>query len=155
MQSNKVKSFTLSELLVVMIITIIVVGITFSVLNLVQKQIRIISKNFQKTTELSLFEQRLWQDFNYHSTAVYSGSKLTFISDIDTVTYSFNEEFAMRNKDTIPLRLTIEKAFYFGREIRSGYIDAVSVSGQEELPNYSIFASGEKDATHFMNQDGF
>lgn len=42
--NNKVKSFTLSELLVVMIITAIVVGMAFSVLRLVQKQIHTIQK---------------------------------------------------------------------------------------------------------------
>ncbi|TEB40727.1 hypothetical protein D0809_29130, partial [Flavobacterium circumlabens] len=39
MAAGKVKSFTLSELLIVMIITAIVVGMAFSVLRLVQKQI--------------------------------------------------------------------------------------------------------------------
>ncbi|HBI00707.1 MAG TPA: hypothetical protein DDY18_03685, partial [Flavobacterium sp.] len=61
---KKVKSFTLSELIVVMIITVIVVGIAFSVLLLVKKQIKGIEKNYQKTTQLALFEEKFWRDFN-------------------------------------------------------------------------------------------
>lgn len=153
MQQTKVKSFTLSELLVVMIITAIVVGLAFSVLNLVARQIRTIEKNFQKNTELSLFEQRLWQDFNEHSTIKYSDSKLILLSDVDTVYYTFNEEHVLRNRDTIHTKLSIDNTYYLGRKVRSGYIDAISLSAKE-LPDYSIFVSSKSDASHFMNQDG-
>lgn len=154
MQHTKVKSFTLSELLVVMIITAIVVGLAFSVLNLVVKQIRTIEKNFQKNTELSLFEQHLWQDFNEHNTIKYSDSKLIFLSDIDTVHYIFNEEYVLRNRDTIRTKLSIDNTYHLGRKVRSGYIDAISLSAKE-LPDYSIFVSSKSDASHFMNQHGF
>jgi Tfp pilus assembly protein FimT len=59
MAAGKLKSFTLSELLIVMIITAIVVGMAFSVLRLVQKQIHTIQTNFDKSSTLALFEQRL------------------------------------------------------------------------------------------------
>jgi type II secretory pathway component PulJ len=61
---NKVQSFTLSELLIVMVITAIIISMAFSVLRLVQKQIHTIRKNFDKTGNLALFEQKLCQDFN-------------------------------------------------------------------------------------------
>lgn len=155
MQTTKIKSFTLSELLVVIIITVIVVGLAFSVLSLVQKQIRSIEKNFKKTTELSLLEQRLWQDFNNHNMINYSDGKIIMISDIDSVFYSIKPDYLIRNNDTINLKLTVNKVYYIGKEIKSGYIDAVSVSASQELPDYSIFVSSQKDAAHFINQNGF
>lgn len=155
MQSAKVKSFTLAEMLVVMIITAIVVGIAFSVLNLVQKQVRGIQKNFSKTTELSLFEQRLWQDFNNHNSITYHNEKLVMLSDNDTVTYTFTKEYILRKKDTIRARLTIAKAFYKGHEIRSGPIDALKITAYAELPDYIIFVSSVNDATQNMNENGF
>lgn len=155
MQTTKIKSFTLSELLVVMIITVIVVGLAFSVLSLVQKQIRSIEKNYKKTTELSLLEQRLWQDFNNHNMISYSDGKIIMMSDIDSVFYSFKPDYSIRNKDTINLKLTIGDAYYMGNKVKSGYIDAVSVSANQELPDYSIFISSQKDAAHFINQNGF
>ena len=153
--ANKAKSFTLSELLVVMIITIIVVGIAFSVLSLVQRQIHSIRKNFAKTTELSLFEQRLWQDFNTHSDIIYIPGRIQLISDIDTVRYHFSGSYTLIDHDTIPVTLVIDKAYYRGQQKASGKIDAISVSAVKELPDYSIFVSTQLDAAHFMNTNGF
>jgi len=155
MQNARVKSFTLSEMLVVLIITAIVVGMAFSVLSLVQKQIQAIKKNFSTTTQLSLLEQRLWQDFNQHSTIECFENKIILKSDRDTVTYSINATYSLRNTDTIHSKLTIEKLFDQGREVKSGFIDAISISAATELPDYSIFVYSTPDATHFMNQDGF
>lgn len=155
MKPTKIKSFTLSELLVVMIITAIVVGIAFSVLNLVNKQIRGIEKNFSKNTELSLFEQQLWQDFNLHNKVWYSNNTITFTSDIDTTAYIFNPEYILKNKDTIKIKVDITELYYEGRKVNSGYIDAVNVSGERELPNYFIFVSARMDGAHYMNKNGF
>jgi len=155
MQPTKVKSFTLAELLVVMIITVIVVGLAFSVLNLVQRQIRSIEKNFRKTTELSLLEQQLWQDFNQHSTVIYSVDKITLQSDLDTIIYAFTPQYSLRDNDTISAKLKVDKIYYEGREVKSGLIDAISLSGDKQLPDYSIFVSAAMDGTHYMNQDGF
>jgi hypothetical protein len=154
MHRSKVKSFTLSEMLVVMIITAIVVGIAFSVLNLVQKQVRSIKKNFDRTTELSLFEERLWQDFNLHSVIIFSGEELILRSDVDTVVYHFNEKVILRNTDTVHAAVTIGKLYYEGKQVKSGYVDALSISADAELPGYSIFVSTTPDAAHYMNEDG-
>lgn len=152
---TKVRSFTLSELLVVMIITAIVVGLAFSVLNLVQKQVRGIEKNFEKTTELALFEQRLWQDFNQHNLITYSTDKIILQSDIDTVFYAFKPEFVLRDNDTIRAKVQVEKLYYEGQQVKAGYIDGILISGEDELPKYSIFVSSKMDGAHYMNKDGF
>ncbi|SHH87853.1 PulJ/GspJ family protein [Flavobacterium defluvii] len=158
MAARKLKSFTLSEMIVVMIITAIVVGMAFSVLRIVQKQINTIQTNFEKTSTLSLFEQKLWQDFNEPHTIIYDSRKqlLIMISEIDTVTYSFQERFSMRNLDTIKLKIIPNKAFFKGKEISNGQIDALSIFAETELPDYQIFVSKKNDVTFFMNQeDGF
>lgn len=153
MQGTKLKSFTLSEMLVVLIITAIVVGMAFSVLSLVQKQIRGIEKNFSKTTDLALLEQQLWQDFNEHNSIDLQNEKITMVSDTDTVQYVFKEGFVLRDTDTIDAKLKIDRAFYDGAEVKSGNINAISVSATE-LPDYMIFVYSQSDATLKMNQDG-
>lgn len=154
MKRNKVKSFTLSEMLVVMVITVIVVGLAFSVLNLVQKQIRGIEKNFRKTTELNLLEQRLWQDFNEHDFISYNNGKLFMKSVSDTVNYDFSEGYILRNTDTIPLTILVSKTYYMGHETTSGSIDALSLVADKEIPDYAIFISAKHDASHFINNNG-
>jgi type II secretory pathway pseudopilin PulG len=158
MSKNKIKSFTLSELLIVMVITAIVVGMAFSVLRLVQKQIHTIQKNFDKTSALALFEQRLWQDFNELHSIQYevNGNSLFMESEMDTVVYSFQEDYTLRNSDTLRLKLTLDKILFKGKEIQQGPTDAISISGKAELPDYEIFISKKNDATLFMNlENGF
>lgn len=155
MAAGKLKSFTLSELLIVMIITAIVVGMAFSVLRLVQKQIHTIQANFNKTSTLALFEQRLWQDFNEPHEILYNVQKqnIMIISEIDTVNYSFQENYTLRNQDTIKLKLIAQNAFLNGKEIKDGMIDAIKISAETTLPNYEIFVSKKNDITFFMNQE--
>lgn len=157
MTNHKIKSFTLPELLIVMVLTAIIVGMAFSVLRLVQKQIHTIETNFEKTTSLALFEQRLWQDFNESNAILYKESEGTLImeSEMDTIIYTFQENCTLRNADTIKLRLTTNKVFFQGKETQYGCIDALSISGKTELPDYEIFVSKKNDLTLFMNQDGF
>lgn len=155
MAVRKLKSFTLSELIVVMIITAIVVGMAFSVLRIVQKQIHTIQSNFEKTSTLALFEQKLWQDFNEPHNIMYDNIKqiVVMTSEIDTVIYSFQEKFTMRNLDTIKLKITPNKAFFRGKEINTGQIDALSIHTETELPDYHIFVSKKNDLTFIMNQE--
>ncbi|WP_269225277.1 PulJ/GspJ family protein [Flavobacterium eburneipallidum] len=157
MTNHKIKSFTLPELLIVMVLTAIVVGMAFSVLRLVQQQIKIIQTNFEKTSSLALFEQRLWQDFNEMGSIQFDANEnnLFMESEMDTIIYSFQENYVLRNSDTIKLRLTPNTLFFQGKEIHSGYVDALFISGKAELPDYEIFVSKKNDLTLFMNQDGF
>lgn len=155
MGTGKIKSFTLSELLIVMIITAIVVGMAFSVLRLVQKQIHAIQTNFDKTSTLALFEQKLWQDFNgpHTITANKQNQFVAMLSETDTVTYSFQEHYTLRNKDTIPLKLTLQKLLFNGKEVQGGDIDAIQISAATTLPDYEIFVSKKNDITFFMNRE--
>jgi hypothetical protein len=153
MGSGKLKSFTLSELLIVMIITAIVVGMAFSVLRLVQKQMHSLQLSFEKTTLITLFEQRIWQDFNEPNEIFYSESdqKLLLLSEIDTIRYTFQKDYTIRNQDTIKVPIAIKEAYLNGKTIVNGTIDAVKLSASV-LPEYTIFVSRKNDITLSMNQ---
>jgi competence protein ComGF len=155
MTPNKIKSFTLAELLIVMIITAIVVGMAFSVLRLVQKQIHTIQTNFDKSSNLALFEQKLWQDFNELNTIQYNKEEklLLMQSEMDTVIYSFNDTYSLRNKDTIKLKLVPNFLFLNGKETEYGDIDAIKIQANNELVDYEIFVSKKNDVTFFINQE--
>jgi prepilin-type N-terminal cleavage/methylation domain-containing protein len=155
MPKSKIQSFTLPELLVVLIITAIVVGLAFSVLRLVQKQIHAIETNFAKTSSLALFEQRLWQDFNELNNIQFNVKDNTLLleSEMDLVVYSFQKNYTLRNNDTIKLKLMTDKFLFKGKEVKEGNIDAISISGKAELPDYEIFVSKKNDLTLIMNQE--
>lgn len=155
MPKSKIQSFTLPELLVVMIITAIVVGLAFSVLRLVQKQIHTIEINFAKTSSLALFEQRLWQDFNELNNIQFNLKDNTLLleSEMDLVVYSFQKNYTLRNNDTIKLKLMTNKFLFKGKEVKEGNIDAILISGKAELPDYEIFVSKKNDLTLILNQE--
>ena len=48
-EKHKIKAFTLSELIVVMVLTLVVAGMAFSVLQLVQKHMYAIKGNFENS----------------------------------------------------------------------------------------------------------
>ena len=76
-------------------------------------------------------------------------------SDIDTISYSFNSDYSLRQNDTIPVKIIVKKVFYKGVEVKSGQIDAISISAEQQVPGYFIFVSGNTDAALYMNSDGF
>ena len=155
--SSKVKSFTLSELLVTMIITVIVVGLAFTVLDLVRKQIIAIQKNYNRTTEMAFFKQRIWLDFNknYDITFNATENQVVLKSDFDTINYNFKDDFVIRNKDTLKTKLKIKKIFFQGAAIKQGVIDAIAFIEEKEAADSHFLVFKNNDATFFMNQDGF
>ena len=156
MQNNKAPSFTLSELLIVMIITAIVVGIAFSVLRLVQQQIYKIERNFNKTISLNLLEQTLWQDFNTFTLISFNKGDSTLILESvnDTIQYKFQESFILRNSDTIKVKVVPTQTFFRGKTVDGGMIDAIKISAENELPDHTIFVCRQIDAAVLINIDG-
>ena len=158
MEETKVKSFTLSEILVVMIITAIVVGLAFSVLSLVQKQIHLIQKNYDKAIELALFEQKLWQDFHEYSNITFDAynRKLQLKSEIDSIQYVFYDDVVIRQEDTIKVKLKVLDVFFGGAKAQKHNIDAIKLLAEQELPDYEIFVFKKQDVNFYMNSgDGF
>lgn len=154
---RKIKSFTLSELIVVIIITAIVVGIAFSVLLLVKKQLFKIETNYNKTTTLALFEERFWRDFNQFQNIKVNEEGNGFIlkNEIDSVFYSFEEDYLLRNEDTIALKIAVQETFLEGKEVTIGAVDAVRFSAVKEIPDYTFFIFRSTDAAQYMIQNGF
>lgn len=154
---NKVQSFTLSELLVAMIISVIVVGLAFTVLNLVKKQITVIQKNYNRTTEWAFLKQRMALDFNSHAIIQYNAAENTLFlqSELDSLLYQFHSDFVLRNQDTLKTKLRIEKLYFLGKEVPEGTIDAISFLEIKEASDSHFFVFKKNDATLFMNLDGF
>ena len=158
MEKTKVKSFTLSEILVVMVITAIVVGLAFSVIRLVQKQIYLIRKNYDKSVELALFEQKLWQDFHEYGDITFDADnrKLELKSEINSVQYVFYDDMVMRQKDTINVKLEVLDVFFEGAKAQEHNIDAIKLLTNKKLPDYEIFVFKKQDVNFYMNSgNGF
>jgi len=151
---KKIKAFTLSEMIVVLIITTIVVGMAFSVLNLVQKQMNGIEKNYSKNTEYNLLRQSLWIDFNRCDKVMYNAGndELTFMNELKSTKYILSENNIIKEKDTFFLKWENQKFLFANKEISFGEIDAIDFETTMEFGNHRLFVYKNNSATTYMNK---
>jgi len=150
---SKIQAFTLSEMIVVLTLTSIVVGLAFSVLSLVQKHMYGIQENFNRNTELNKLEQSLWLDFNRYPKIIYDGTQdeLSFISELDSVTYKFKEHYIIKKLDTFPIKLERKTQYFDGEVTLKGKIDAIKLEASKTFQNQNLFVYKQNDATLFMD----
>ena len=151
--NTKVKAFTLSEMVVVLILTAIVVGLAFSVLSLVQKQMRAIQSNYSSNLELNKLETSLWLDFNRYSKITFNDddNEMKFSSEIDSITYMFNEKTVIKANDTFPLAIKSKQVYFDGELIDNGAIDAIKLELDQASQNKKLFICKRNDAAQYMN----
>jgi len=151
--NKKVKAFTLAEMLVVLVISGIVISLTMLILSLVQKQLKAINTNNNKTTEIRLLERALWQDFNKHH-LFYNNTKqqLHCISEIDTVLYTFKPGYIIRNTDTLNIPIFKTTTYLNGNSVKEKHIDAIELQLSKEIADKSIFIYTSKDASFYLNE---
>lgn len=154
MKIKKVKAFTLSELLVVLVISGIVVSITFLALQLVQKQIKEIQANFRDQQEILQFERVIVNDLNTRKPELNKeGNQLLFYGANDFISYTFETDYFIREKDTFKFKI-IEKRFFLDNEkVDDGNFDAIHFKFAQSYSTKEIFAYTVKDSEYYMNQN--
>jgi len=153
MRTKKVKAFTLSELLVVLVISSIVISLTFIVLGLVQKQISQIQQGYQDQQEIVLLKRVLLKDINTHDVFFEAkDTQLFCFNSIDTIQYSIASNYILREKDTFKLKVK-EKEFLLDNQIvKKGWVDAIHLEFEQSFTAKKIFLYKIKDAAHYLNR---
>jgi len=151
---GKVKAFALQEMIVVLLITTIVVGMAFSVLNLVQKQMGNIEGIYKVKLEANKLRQSLWIDFNRYSYVYFDQKKqlLYFSNEMEEKQYAIVNNQFVTEKDTFHIQLA-SKDFYFNNQTRfSGEIDAIELKTSKETGYQQIFVFKDNAPATYMNQ---
>ncbi len=150
---HKIPAFTLSEMIVVLMITSIVVGMAFSVLSLVQRHMNSIKNNFSTNTELNRFEQSLWIDFNRYGTIKYYklNDALVCSSEIDSVIYKFTDKLIVKDIDTFYIPIQNKTVYFDGDKKDTGLIDAIQLKTTKALQSQTLFIYKQNDAAQFIN----
>lgn len=152
---RKIKAFTLNEMLVVLLITVLVVGMAFSVLRLVQVQMHGISSNYEKNTELNLLRQSLWVDFNRFDRIWYDDreQKIVFENEVTKSSYQIVPEGVVKEKDTFWVPVPRWEVYFNGGTVGKGEIDAIDLYiGKEEEVGKRVFVFKRNAATSYINQ---
>ncbi len=153
-KNQKVQAFSLQEMMVVLIITSIVVGMAFSVLNLVQNQMHSIEGIYGVKLEANKLRQSLWIDFNRYSYAHFDPKKevLYFSNELEEKWYAMSDSYVVTEKDTFDIQLD-KRAFYFNNEIRNtGEIDAIELKTTKETGYQQIFVFKENAPATYVNR---
>tara|TARA_B110000091_G_C13819664_1_gene479959 strand:+ start:4809 stop:5282 length:474 start_codon:yes stop_codon:yes gene_type:complete len=152
LKQNKIEAFTLGELLVVMIVSSIVISMTFLVLNMTKRQVNTIQENYQKKQAFRFFETTLSRDFNTH-TAFYDLKKkrLRLTNTKDSIRYAFLDTMILRNQDTFKIEVVKINLFLDGKIVSEKTIDAISMEASKSFTQQQLFVQQRKDAAYYIN----
>jgi hypothetical protein len=141
-------------MIIVLILTSIVVGLAFSVLSLVQKQMFAIQENYSKNLELNKLETSLWLDFNRYSKITYNDieNELKLSTELDSIMYQFNEKNIVKGSDTFSIQINNKHLYFDGELSDNNLIDAIKLEASKDYQNQVLFVFKSNDATLYMNQ---
>jgi len=151
--NNKIQAFTLSEIIVVLILTSIVVGLAFSVLGLVQKQMLAIQTNYNKSLELQKLETSLSIDFNRYPNIRYDAieDKLILKHELDSISYSFSKDIIIKAQDTFSIPIETKQFYFDGVLSTTNKTDAITLRTTKAYQNRELFIFKKNDATTYMD----
>ncbi len=150
---HKIEAYTLSEMVIVIIITTIVMGMAFSVLSMVQKHMKGIQVNLSRNLEIDKMEQLINLDFNRFSKISYRPleDELMFSSEIDTTTYKFHENFLVTPFDTLHVKIESKQFYFNGERISEGRIDALKLITSKVAFSQTLFVYKQNSAASFLD----
>lgn len=150
---TKIKAFTLSEMLVVLLLTAIVVGIAFSILSLVQRQMGGIQNTLEDGSRFRQLKQQAAIDINTFQKFKFikKDSALVFSHPMDSIVYKFENKTIIRHADTFKVNLNSFKLYYNGIETSEGKIDAFKLNTLQNGYQRQIFLYKLQDSETLMH----
>lgn len=131
----KIKAFTLLELLVVMVLTIIVTAIAFNAYLIMQQQYISFKSRQNKVLDFQFFNTVLAKDFQSEGLIKRDGQQVIFYQPVHNIIYDFDENKILRsqqtitkNKDTISFDHKGFKTYFQSDIVNKGLIDSMVLS---------------------------
>lgn len=152
--NRKLKAYTLSEIIVVLILTSIVVGLALSALQLIQKQMTALRYNNEHRLETKSLETKLSILFNQsEKIEITTDQQIYFYRLQDTLITEVTPAILIIAEDSIELEVINLKSYFRGENKESGYIDALSLDIKlNENISKPIFVSRNNDAKTKLEQ---
>lgn len=157
LRPKKVYAFTLSEMSVVLLITSLVVGLAFTALGLVQKQMSALHTNFTSALEVNMLETTIWLDFNRYPNISYNSitQELVLKNELDMITYTFSAPYVIKNQDTLLVQIDRKQFYFDGKQVTTNSVDAVKLITTKAFQKRTLFVYIKNDATTYINSMNF
>ncbi|GAB5400858.1 MAG: hypothetical protein Aureis2KO_24430 [Aureisphaera sp.] len=155
-QIAKIPAFTLTEMMVGMALSTVVIGLAYMIMSLMGRNVSAIQDNYSTTTQIDLLEQQMTVDFNHYHDIAYDPIEqvLKLKTPIDSITYTFLDKAILRKTDTILSQDMEPTLFWQGTEVVMGAVDGLKLEwGSEEKKSF-LFLYQEIDAARYMTANG-
>ena len=140
-------------MMVVLVITTVVVGMAFAVLNLVQRQMGSIETIYAIKTDINQLRQSLWIDFSrYDYIAVdQKSNKIMLSNELERRQYEIINGNSIRTEN---LEMEFESiAYYFdNQKVVQGEIDAISIITSKDTGHQEVFVFKQNTPVTYINQ---
>jgi Na+-transporting NADH:ubiquinone oxidoreductase subunit NqrC len=136
-----------------MVISSIVVSLSFLALENVQRQVRSINQTFDRQQKILKLERMLAMDLEtYQNTFDKVNNRILFYGKNDTVQYRFLNSKVYRNKDSIELSIQNTVFYLEGNPVTAGKFDALEFQFSDTYNQQGFFLYRRNDAFHFINR---
>ena len=125
--NKRFKAYTLSEIIVVLILTSIVVGLALSALRLIQQQMTALRYNNENNFQIKSLETKLSILFNQSESIKIADNQVYFYRLEDTLITKISPNAFVINQDSINLKIIDFKSYFRGEANEAGNIDALSL----------------------------
>ncbi|WP_306013957.1 MULTISPECIES: type II secretion system protein J [unclassified Allomuricauda] len=150
--TQRIKAFTLHEMLVVLLITALVVGMAYSVLRLVQVQMSGIASNYSEAARIRRLKQSLWADFHSHDRIWYESEtkEMIMVNELQQVRYHFMEQMVVKAQDTFKVDIRELTPYFKAEPVTNGEIDALDLYMRQHN-RVRLFVYKENAATSYID----
>ncbi|SEC56469.1 prepilin-type N-terminal cleavage/methylation domain-containing protein [Tenacibaculum sp. MAR_2009_124] len=125
MKRNKVKGYTILELLIAMVITSIIISILYILFSMLSQRCLAFNRNEFEVTQISMLKNTLKRDFYKSDYLIFDLGQLTCIGNNQTISYSLGDGFVTRrlkensNVDTFEVKVKqINPVFFDEKDLK-------------------------------------
>jgi Tfp pilus assembly protein PilE len=158
-RANKIRSFTLIEMVLAMLFSAIIVGMAYSAITIFSRLYDNYYFKRSAQADLQLISQAMARDFSQSALIQLDGNKITLrdLSGTSVLNYAVEEDYLIRNaefkSDSIRMDKLGLRCFYEGRAIESGILDHLVLDFTSDLLPASISITKDYSAEELFVYD--
>lgn len=155
---KKIQAFTLTELIVVLVVSIIIISLAFSALNIINRSFDEYRDRYLDISQKRDLEMRLTVDFHRAQSITFfeSENKLVFkkfSNSLQNLEYRFLKDRIIIDSDTLKIPYSGYSLFFDGKNVEGKEIDALKINFSKSDDENFLFVSKFNSSKNFMKDE--